>query len=92
MCTLISYQNHIHYFSRNAKTNAASGNLFTDMSDHFADFLILHSNTQSKENERPMVRIFSEKVKNAYQNLPSEISWDEELSSKNVNEAMQVLS
>ena len=53
---------HIYYFSRNAKTNVASGNL-TDMSDHFANFLILHSNTESKENERPMVRIFSEKAK-----------------------------
>ena len=38
-----------------------------------------------------MVRIFSETVKNAYQNLLSEISWDEEFSNKNVNEAMQVL-
>ena len=88
-CTLID---HIYYFSRNANTNVASGNLLTDMSDHFANFLILHSNIQSKENERPMVRIFSEKAKNAYQNLLSEISWDEELSNKNVNEAMQVFS
>ena len=79
-------------FSRNAKTNVGSGNLLTDISDHFANFLILHSNIQSKENERPMVRIFSEKAKNAYQNLLSEISWDEELSNKNVNEAMQVFS
>ena len=88
-CTLID---HIYYFSRNAKTNVASGNLLTDMSDHFANFLILHSNIQSKKNERPIVRIFSEKAKNAYQNLLSEISWDEELSNKNVNEAMQVFS
>ena len=59
-CTLID---HIYCFSRNAKTNLASGNLLTDRSDHFADFSILHSNTQSKQNERPMVRIFSEKQK-----------------------------
>ena len=59
-CTLID---HIYCFSRNAKANVASGNLFTDMSDHFANFLILHSNTQSNENERPMVRIVSEKSK-----------------------------
>ena len=62
------------------------------MSDHFTDFLILHSDTQSKENERPMVRNFSEKAKSTYQNLLSEISWDDEMSSKNVNEAMQVFS
>ena len=62
------------------------------MSDHFANFLILHPNIQSKENERPIVRIFSEKAKNTYQNLLNEISWEEELSNKNVNEAMQVFS
>ena len=39
-----------------------------------------------------MVRIFSEKAKNIYQNLLSEISWDEELSNENVNEAIQVFS
>ena len=39
-----------------------------------------------------MVRIFSEKAKNTYQNLLNEISQDEELSNKNVNEAMQVFS
>ena len=62
------------------------------MSDHFANFLILHSNTESKENKRPMARIFSKKAENTYQNLLSEISWDEELSNKNVNEAIQVFS
>ena len=88
-CTLID---QIYYFSRNAKTNVASGSLLTDMSDHFANFIILHSNIQSEENETPMVRIFSEKAKHTYQNLLSEISWDEELSNKNVNEAIQVFS
>ena len=62
------------------------------MSGHLANFLILHSDTQFKENETPVVRIFGEKSRNTYQNLPSEISWDEELSNKNVNEAMQVFS
>ena len=64
------------------------------MRDHFTNSLILHSNStiQSKENERSMVRIFTEKAKNTYQNLLSEISWDEELSNKNKNEAMQVFS
>ena len=66
-------RSHLLFF-RNAKTNVASGNLLTDMSDHFTNFLILHSNTQYKGNERPMV------------------SWDEELSNKNVNDSMEVFS
>ena len=55
-CTLID---HIHYLSRNNRTQIASGNLLTDMSDHFANFIILHSNSKSKEADRPMTRIFS---------------------------------
>ena len=88
-CTLID---HIYYFSRNAKTKVASGNLLTDISNHFAELVLNPTLTQSKQNERSMVRIFSEKAKNTYQNLLSEISWDEELSDKNVNKAMQVFS
>ena len=33
---------HIYYFSRNNRMQIASGNLMTDMSDHFANFIILH--------------------------------------------------
>ena len=34
-----------------------------DMSDHFANFIILHSKTKNKAVDRPMVRIFSDKNK-----------------------------
>ena len=59
-CTLID---HVHYLSGNNRTQIAAGNLMTDMSDHFANF-ILHSNCKSKETDRPMVRIYSEQNKN----------------------------
>ena len=62
-CTLID---HIHYLSRNNRIQIASGNLMTDMSDHFANFIILHSNCKSKETDRPMVRIYSEQNKNIF--------------------------
>ena len=47
-CTLID---HIFYLSRNNRTQIASGNLMTDMSDHFANFVIIHSNVKSKETD-----------------------------------------
>ena len=68
-CTLID---HIFYLSRNNRTQIASGNLMTDMSDHFANFIILHSNIKSKETDRPMVRIYREQAKQEYF---SKIAW-----------------
>ena len=64
----------------------------TDMSDHFANFIILHSSKKSKLTERPRVRIFSENNKNNFKNLISSINWEEELKSKSVNEAMLIFN
>ena len=51
----------------------------TDMSDHFANFIILHSNIKSKETDRPMIRIYSEQNKHTFLNLLGEVNWDMEL-------------
>ena len=82
-CTLID---HIHYLSRNNRIQIALGNLMTNMSDHFTNFIILHSNCKSKETDRPMVIIYSEQ--NKTKKLLSDINWDAELKQRNVNEAM----
>ena len=84
-CTLID---HIFYLSRNNRTQIASGNLMTDMSDHFANSIILHSDIKSKETDRPMVSIYSEQNKNTFQKLLGDVNWDTELEHKNVNDAM----
>ena len=60
----------------------------TDMSDHFANFLILHSSAKSKLADRPKVRIFSNKNKNNVKRLIGEIKWGKELIDKNTNEAI----
>ena len=70
----------------------ASGNLMTDMSDHFANFIILHSNIKSKETDRPIVRIYSEQNKHTFQKFFGEVNWDMELRHKNTNEAMLSLN
>ena len=80
------------YLSRNNRTQIASGNLMTDMSDHFANFIILHSNIESKETDRPMVRIYNEQNKNTFQKLLGDVNWDIELEHKNVNEAIMTFN
>ena len=62
------------------------------MSDHFANFIILHSSNISKVTDRPKVRIFSDKNKNNFKNLIGEIKWESELIDKNVNESMFVFN
>ena len=70
-CTLID---HIFYLSRNSRIQVSSGNLMTDMSDHFTkNFLILHSSAKSKLADRPKVRIFSNKDKNNLKRLIGKI-------------------
>ena len=88
-CTLID---HIYYLSRNNRMQIASGNLMTDMSDHFANFIILHSNIKSKETDRPMIRIYSEQNKHTFLNLLGEVNWDMELRHKNINEEFCLLT
>ena len=88
-CTLID---HIFHLSRNSRMHVSSGNLMTDMSDHFANFIILHSDVKSKVTDRPKVRIFSEINKNTFRRLIGEINWESELINKNVNEAMFVFN
>ena len=90
-CTLID---HIFYLSRNSRIQVmvSSSNLMTDMSDHFANFLILHSSAKSKLADRPNVRIFSNKNKNNFKRLTGEIKWEKELIDKNTNEAMIIFN
>ena len=64
----------------------------TDMSDHFANCIILHSHVKSKETDRPTVRTYSEQNKNTFQKLLGDVNWDIELEHKNVNEAMMTFN
>ena len=43
---------------------------------------------ESKETDKPMIRIYSEQNKHTFLNLLGEVNWDMELRHKNINEAM----
>ena len=67
-----------------------SGNLLTDMSDHCANLFVLYLNKKNnKEENRPMVKLFSEKNKQNFQNILKQIYWKKEHLRKTSDEAMQ---
>ena len=56
-CTLID---HIFYYSKHFRNNLFSGNLFVDITDHFANFLII--GPKKKKQNRLNVRILALKI------------------------------
>ena len=86
-CTLID---HIFYYSKTFKDNFISGNLFTDITDHFANFLILESKKKSLKKDRPNIRIFSDKNKDKFKMLLTNVNWEQELKGVSVDEAMNL--
>ena len=66
-CTSID---HIVYYSKTFEDNFMSGNLVTDITDHFANFLILESSKKSLfKKDRPNVGIFCDKNKDKFKML-----------------------
>ena len=85
ICTLID---HIVYYSKHFRNTLFSGNLFVDITDDFANFLIIRP--KNKKQNRPYVRIFSDKNKEKFKNSLSIIKWNEELRNRNTNQAMSL--
>ena len=81
-CTLID---HIFYYSKTHGNNIFSGNVFLDITDHFANFLIFGP---KKNHEKPYVRIFSDKNKRQIKDSLQSINWEQELCNKNTNQSM----
>ena len=79
---------HIFYYSKTFKNNFLTGNLFADISDHFANFLPLDSNKKSCPKERPNVRIFGDKNNEKFRSVLSDVNWKYELENKSVNDSM----
>ena len=84
-CTLIDH----FFYSKTFKENFLSGNLFSDISDHFANFIILDSKTKKENrNQRPNVRIFSEKTRKTLKKNFGQNDWEINLRNKSANDAM----
>ena len=81
-CTLID---HIFYYSKTHRNNIFRGNVFLDITNHFANFLIL--GPKKKHHEKPYVRIFSEKNKDNLKDSLQSINWKQELCNKSTNQS-----
>lgn len=72
---------HIYYKAvRNdlpACTSLSSGNILTDISDHFCSFIIIPCTCKTKllRTERPMIRLFTEGNKNTFNAKLATVDW-----------------
>ena len=57
----------VFYYSKNYRCNVFIGNFFVDITDHFANFLIIGAKKKQKQGQ--FVRIFSDKNKDKFVNL-----------------------
>ena len=85
-CTLTD---HLFYYSKTFKDNFISGNLFTDITDHFANFFILGS-PKKYQSQRPLVRIFSEKNKEKFKDILQKMNLNNKVKDKTVDQSMEI--
>ena len=75
---------HIYYYNGNIKNVASqslsSGNIFSDISDHLPNFLII-KNVKISTLQRPKIRIFSKKNHIRFSSLLAEVDWDKNIYS-----------
>ena len=74
-CTLID---HSFYHSKTFNDNFISGNFFTDITDHFANFLILDS-PKRYQSQRPLVGICSHKNKEKLKDILQKMNLSNEI-------------
>ena len=77
-------------YTKNFKRNTFAGNLFTDITEHFANFLMLGLSRIKNTNCRPMVRIFSDKNKQNFENKLNQYKWNVDLQTKNATDSMVI--
>ena len=69
-----------------AHSKIKSGNIFCDISDHLPNFIILYDNSNRKTNEeRPLIRIFSENNIDTFKNSLENTDWDQLIQDQDTN-------
>ena len=67
-----------------------SGNLFTDITNHFANFLILESSKKPLQKDKPNVRILSYKNKDKFRMLLTNVDWEQQRKGVSVDKAINM--
>lgn len=85
-----------HVFSNVLSSNGTyckAGLLYSDVSDHFANFMIICKNDKQKQKmEKKLIRIYSHTNISAFKNAIDTQNWQTVLASKNVNESLEKFS
>jgi len=82
---------HIYYcegFNSNKDFGILSGNFWSDVTDHLPNYFIITkmSYNQSKQSDRPLVRIFSERNMNDFKNKLKNVEWDPIYNSSDIDD------
>ena len=76
---------HIYTKGNNInKLNIVGGILKNDISDHYAEFILIDK-IKVQHNDRPMIRIFSERNKIKYKELLNENNWEELINVNDIS-------
>lgn len=77
---------------KNMDNQITTGNIFSDISDHLPNFILINSQkiTQNK-NSRPVIRIFGDRNIQKFKNKLKEVNWKEitDKNKDNINNMMQ---
>ena len=67
-----------------------TGNIYSDITDHLPNFIIIKSNTNYEKSDRPLVRIYGEKNMDKFKNLIANSDWEEFYSTKDESKAIDL--
>ena len=72
-------QEHMH-------TKMESGNLYSDITDHLPNFIMWKKQREHTGNDRPLIRIYSDKNLKSFQNTLEGSNWDSIVTGENSDE------
>ena len=79
-----------HIFVKTAqehmRTKMESGNLYSDITDHLPNFIMWKKQREHTGNDRPLIRIYSDKNLKSFQNMLEGSNWDSTLTGENGDE------
>ena len=86
ICTLIE---HLFYYSKTFKDNFTSGTFFTDITDHFTNFLTLGS-PKRYQSQRPLVRLSGDKNKEKFENILQKMNLNNKTKDMTADRSMEI--
>ena len=77
----------LHIDNHNLQKECISGNFFCDISDHLPNFLLYGNKSTTKNNVRPLIRIYSDNNMRKFNNTLANTDWSDTYTKEDTNEA-----